>query len=112
MKRKKQNDDFAPERTSNALSADVYLKRKQYKRKRKTTAAAVIIASVLAAAIITLLIVSFMKIGVIPELTVEAGEAAPEPSASGPLFFQSICPTPPFRVNTDSRSETDFLFSM
>lgn len=84
MKRKKQNDDFAPERTSNALSADVYLKRKQYKRKRKTTAAAVIIASVLAAAIITLLIVSFMKIGVIPELTVEAGEAAPEPSA----FFE------------------------
>lgn len=84
MKRKKSDDGFAPKRTSNALSADVYSKRKQYRRKRKTTAFAIVFSSVIAAAVIALLIVSFMKIGVVANINLEAGDALPEPSA----FFE------------------------
>lgn len=84
MKRNKKNDGFAPKKTSNALSADVYSKRKQYRRKRRTTAFAIIFSAVVAVAVIALLIVSFMKIGVIPNFTVEAGEPVPEPT----VFFE------------------------
>lgn len=84
MKRNKSNDDFAPKRTSNVLSADVYSKRRQYRRKRKTTAFAIIFSAVIAATVIALLIVSFMKIGVVANVTLEAGDAFPEPTA----FFE------------------------
>lgn len=85
MKRKKKQDDFADRKTSNALSADVYSKRKQYRRKRRTTAFAIIFSSVIAVVIIALLIISFMKIGVNGSLTIEAGEELPQPTA----FFES-----------------------
>lgn len=84
MKRKKQDDDFAPKRTSNALSADVYAKRKQYRRKRRTTAVVIVILAVIVTVVATTLIVSFMKIGINPSITIEAGDALPEAVA----FFQ------------------------
>lgn len=78
MKRKKKDDAFRNQKTSNAVSADVYTKRKQYRRKRKTTAFAIVFSSIVAVVVIALLIVSFMKIGVTEKLTIEAGESIPE----------------------------------
>ena len=60
-------------RQSNAVSGDIYFKRKQYKRKRKTKAITLVCVFALIALIASVIIVATMKIGVVSELTVEAG---------------------------------------
>lgn len=84
MRKKRNNDDFSPKKTSNALSPDIYSKRKRYRRKRRSTAIAIVISAGLAVAVIAALIVGFMKIGVNASLTIEAGGAIPEAAA----FFE------------------------
>ncbi len=84
MKRNKKNDSFVQGKTSNALSADVYSKRNKYRRKRRTTAFALAFSGVVVTAVIVLLVVSFMKIGVVPSFTIEAGEDIPDAT----VFFE------------------------
>lgn len=84
MKNKHNKDDFSAQKTSNALSPDIYSKRKQYRRKRRTTAVTIVVLAVFVVAITAALIVSFMKIGVNASVTIEAGDAIPDASA----FFE------------------------
>lgn len=72
MKRNK-DENYGVEKQSNALSADVREKRKRYKRQRKIKAGSIIAVSVLTVIITALLIVTFMKVGIRDEITLEAG---------------------------------------
>ena len=74
MKKKKSDSILSKSRQSNALSPDIYSKKREYKRKRHFKAYLIVILSVLTLTVAAFLIVSFMKIGVIDNITLEAGE--------------------------------------
>ncbi len=83
MKKKDRNDNFR-QKTSNALSPDIYSKRNRYRRKRRTTAIIITVSAVFAVILTAVLVVGFMKIGVNASLTIEAGDAIPDAAA----FFE------------------------
>lgn len=74
--KKENKSNYGLEKQSNALSADSRQKRRRYRRNRKIKKATILTGSLLTVILATILIVTFMNVGIIKEITVEAGSEA------------------------------------